>query len=493
MKNTPLVSVIMPVYNVEEYLKEAIDSIIGQTLEDFEFIIVDDASTDRSMTIIQSYTDKRIKVIHNKNNKGNYASRNIGLEEARGKYIAVMDADDRALPERLLTQYSYMEQHSEILACGSLFYINESIVSKPLSYPDIRAALLQNNCFLHPSLFIRAKAMKGINGYDEKYYYSSDYDLACRLSLAGKIVNLSDVLMEYRLHKEQISQKHAGEQKYYADDIRNRYRKEVLKNIPHISIVIPLRIESEERYENLHCVLQHLLRIPFVHIELLEADKERRFHYNHHERVRYRFIHDEEKVFYRTRYLNMLLKNAQYPIVGVWDADVLIPEHQLIASIWHILEGDVLCFPYDGDFRFLEKDRSRTIRKQPDELQRNDGFRLMGCPSVGGAFLVNRGRYLQAGGENEGFYGWGPEDVERVKRLEILELPIGRTQGSLYHLHHERKADIGIDNRKKAMHNQKVLLNTCKMSKAELTHVINKCQGIFSYLENLNDPANCHS
>lgn len=100
--------------------------------------------------------------------------------------------------------------------------------------------------------------------------------------------------------------------------------------------------------------------------------------------------------------------------------------------------------------------------------------------------LVNKTKYLEAGGENEGFYGWGPEDAERVKRLEILELPIARTKGLLYHLHHERKPDIGVDNRKKAQHNQKVLLNTCRQSKEELTKALKCHTGIFSYLDNHN-------
>jgi len=159
-------------------------------------------------------------------------------------------------------------------------------------------------------------------------------------------------------------------------------------SMPPVSIVIPLRIESTEREANLHCVLQYLLRSPFVYIDLLEADKERRFFFSHHERIRYRFVHDEAPVFYRTRYLNGLLRDALHSIVGIWDADVLIPEAQLIAGVWHILGGCVLCFPYNGTFRFLEKERSNAIRKNVDELQAGEGCCLLGRPSVGGAFLV---------------------------------------------------------------------------------------------------------
>lgn len=167
-------------------------------------------------------------------------------------------------------------------------------------------------------------------------------------------------------------------------------------SMPPVSIVIPLRIESTEREANLHCVLQYLLRSPFVYIDLLEADKERRFFFSHHERIRYRFVHDEAPVFYRTRYLNGLLRDALHSIVGIWDADVLIPEAQLIAGVWHILGGCVLCFPYNGTFRFLEKERSNAIRKNVDELQAGEGCCLLGRPSVGGAFLVNKTGYLEA-------------------------------------------------------------------------------------------------
>ena len=253
-----------------------------------------------------------------------------------------------------------------------------------------------------------------------------------------------------------------------------------------ISIVIPVRIDSTERKENLHCVLQYLLQTPFIYIDILEADQKQHFHFHPHERIRYRFIQDYETVFYRTRYLNILLKDARHVIVGIWDTDVLVPEKQLMDAINYIQKGCVLSFPYDGNFRFLDKEESQSIRKDMTILHEGMGHRLIGRPSVGGAFLVNKTKYLETGGENEGFYGWGPEDVERVKRLEILELPIARTKGALYHLHHERKPDIGVDNRKKARHNQKVLLNTCRQSKEELTKALKNHTGIFFYLENHN-------
>lgn len=249
-----------------------------------------------------------------------------------------------------------------------------------------------------------------------------------------------------------------------------------------ISIVIPVRIESQERENNLRCTIEYLLQSVFVHIDILEADKEQQFYFAPHKRIRYRFIKDYESVFYRTRYLNLLLKDALYPIVGIWDADVLIPEEQLIAAAEYIRKGCIMSFPYDGDFRFLAQDESKAVRDNIKILQQLQGKPLFKRPSEGGAFLVNRTKYLEVGGENEGFYGWGPEDVERVKRMEILELPVARVQGSLYHLYHIRKSDTRVDNSAKSQYNQKVLLNTCKMSKSELKYALKNCIGIFSYL-----------
>jgi hypothetical protein len=107
---------------------------------------------------------------------------------------------------------------------------------------------------------------------------------------------------------------------------------------------------------------------------------------------------------------------------------------------------------------------------------------LMKRPSVGGAFLVNKEKYLLAGGENENFYGWGPEDVERVKRMEILEYPIPRSKGSCYHLYHPRILETGVNKEELLTHNQKMLLNTCNKTKEELALLINNHAGIFSYL-----------
>jgi glycosyltransferase involved in cell wall biosynthesis len=117
--NTPSVTVLMSVFNGEKFLKEAIESILKQTFKDFVFLIIDDASTDRSVEIIRSYSDFRIQLIQNKNNLGLAASLNLGLAECKTPYVARMDADDISLPHRLKVQYEWMQKHPEVGVCGT--------------------------------------------------------------------------------------------------------------------------------------------------------------------------------------------------------------------------------------------------------------------------------------------------------------------------------------------------------------------------------------
>lgn len=241
-----------------------------------------------------------------------------------------------------------------------------------------------------------------------------------------------------------------------------------MKRATKVSIVIPLRVDSKERLDNLNFVLSLLLEQTCVEIDILEADVKQHFHLLCKEkRVRYRFVEDSDPVFYRTRYLNRLLLDARHPVAGVWDTDVIISPDQLQAAVEQIRLGSVMCFPYDGRFIFLNKEQSLVVRQDPSVLQKMDISYSM-RPSVGGAFLVDRENYLAAGGENERFYGWGPEDAERVKRLEILELPISRVEGPLFHLYHPRGMNSGFDGGERDKQNLQALIDTCRMTKEEL-------------------------
>ncbi|PXV65845.1 glycosyltransferase involved in cell wall biosynthesis [Dysgonomonas alginatilytica] len=222
---TPLVSVIMPVYNIEGFIKEAIHSILNQSYHNFEFIIINDGSTDNTSSMIREEKDSRIIYIDRAINKGNYNARNEGCRMAKGKYICVMDGDDIAMSNRLERQVQIMEEDTEILAMGTDFqFINTGYIQKkPKSYSLLKIFLLQNNMFLHPSLIIRNEVLAQVNYYNEEFYYSSDYDLMCKISLIGKVINTPDILMHYRIHEKQISSKDYFRQCHYADLIRIKY------------------------------------------------------------------------------------------------------------------------------------------------------------------------------------------------------------------------------------------------------------------------------
>jgi glycosyltransferase involved in cell wall biosynthesis len=223
-KSIPVISVIMPVFNSEKYLGKAIESILNQTFDNFEFIIINDGSTDGSKKIINKYNDNRMFFIDLEKNSGNYAARNLGLKAAIGKYICVMDSDDISLPHRLETQYNYMESNPEVAICGSQVNVPEDearILNHPKEYEQLKVFSLQNNFFFHPTLMIRNSFRKKHKlFYNEKYYYAADYDFLARAMKFAPVYNLSAILLSYRLHNNQITHQYYTKQQEYADEIR---------------------------------------------------------------------------------------------------------------------------------------------------------------------------------------------------------------------------------------------------------------------------------
>jgi len=200
----PTISVIMPVYNAEKYLVESIESILNQSLKNFEFIIINDGSKDKSLGIIKKYAkkDKRIILLNNSRNLGLQKTLNKGLEVARGKYVARMDADDISLPKRLEIQFNYMEDHLEIFLVGSSAIVIDGngnrlgIFKKFNNSSRIKKKLRKVNCIVHPSVMFRNNQI----AYREKFKTSEDYDLYLRIISSGKkITNLSDPLLMYRI------------------------------------------------------------------------------------------------------------------------------------------------------------------------------------------------------------------------------------------------------------------------------------------------------
>lgn len=203
----PEISVIMPVYNAEQFLDKSIRSILDQTFRNFEFIIIDDGSIDKSKTIIRGYQkkDKRIKLIRNIRNLGLQKTLNKGLNAARGKYIARMDADDISLLRRLEMQKKYLDKNKEIFLVGSSAIVIDKmgerlgVFRKYDNYKKVRKKLEKNNCIIHPSIMFRNKGFKYRTGFKA----SEDYDLYLRILSSGeRITNLPYFLIQYRITKE---------------------------------------------------------------------------------------------------------------------------------------------------------------------------------------------------------------------------------------------------------------------------------------------------
>lgn len=223
-----MVSVVMANYNTPiEFLKQAIDSILSQTFFNFEFIIIDDASTNGSKEFILSYSDPRIRLVKNQQNLGLTKSLNIGIDTAQGKYIVRMDSDDISLPERIENQVEYMEKNTDVFVCGTWFekFGVENIIRKPVIDDSemYRCQLLFSNTpitMCHPSVIVR-KAMldKYSIRYDESIIKSQDYALWVECSKYGKMAILKEVLLKYRTHNQQISIGHKKDQYKYAEYI----------------------------------------------------------------------------------------------------------------------------------------------------------------------------------------------------------------------------------------------------------------------------------
>lgn len=220
----PIVSVIMSAYNAEKFIANSIESILNQTLQEFELIIIDDASTDSTLKIIESYTDSRIIVLKNDFNKGQSTNLNKAIDMTRGKYVAKADADDICMPNRLEVQVKYLEEHPDISLISS--YMNsfgdEIVQFRPLLHDDdIRIRLLFKSVLPHPGFMMRLSDINKANiRYNNQFKYAQDYDFQARASDQLKLAVIPRVLIKYRIHGEQISVAKQDEQKYYANQVR---------------------------------------------------------------------------------------------------------------------------------------------------------------------------------------------------------------------------------------------------------------------------------
>lgn len=225
----PLVSVLISVYNGQDYLPQALDSLLGQTLTDLEIVAVDDGSTDGTWPLLQQYArrDGRLRPQQNPANLGLTRSLNRGLKEARGRYLARQDVDDLSEPQRLEAQAAFLEENPQVVLVGSDILVVDGqgrptgeIGFRPRGDSGIRRYMLLNNAFFHSTVLLRRQALvdHGL-AYDETLAYAQDFDLWSRLLEHGQGANLPLALVRFRRHGGQLSEKAWQAQQEVADRV----------------------------------------------------------------------------------------------------------------------------------------------------------------------------------------------------------------------------------------------------------------------------------
>lgn len=225
---TPKISIIMAVYNGGEFLSDSILSILNQTYKDFEFIIINDGSTDNSLKIVEDLqkNDGRIKIINNAQNLGLTKSLNVGFFASKGEYIARLDAGDISLPERIEKQVEFLDENKNIGLVGAWMYIinTKGEVLREIKYPTgdkkLKKALINYNPFVHSSIMIRREILPKMNIYDEDYKYTQDYKLYFDLYPYIEFANIPITLVKYRKSPNSITSRKNRSQMAFANKAR---------------------------------------------------------------------------------------------------------------------------------------------------------------------------------------------------------------------------------------------------------------------------------
>ncbi len=232
-KEFPLVSIILPMYNAEITIVECIDSILRQTYKNFEIIVIDDGSTDNSVSIVKAYKDERIKLYHYKHDYiGNL---NKAFSLCSGRYIARMDADDKMLPTRIEKQLNILENNPNVSVCCSSMKIMGKNTVNNFMYngiiPNLKIELLQGNFLLHPTIMMRKEVLSLGIKYRKNYIYAEDYKLWTELALKDVVFyNIAEPLVEYRLSNKQVSYIYREQQKMTAWLIRQDLLESLINN-----------------------------------------------------------------------------------------------------------------------------------------------------------------------------------------------------------------------------------------------------------------------
>lgn len=236
---TPVVSVVIPAYNAAVYLSAAVSSILGQSWRDLELIVVDDGSSDQTRDVLARFSDPRLRVIRHSVNRGMTAARNTGLREARGRYVAAMDSDDVAKHVRIERQVRFFKDRPDVVACGGAVElideagVSRGVIKRHAADPTLAAwSTLFLTPIVHPTLMIRRDVFERVGWYDESDAYGEDYGVYERLIGVGRIANLPDVLLWYRVSAAQATSRHADRQRADAERIGRRLIESVLAEPP---------------------------------------------------------------------------------------------------------------------------------------------------------------------------------------------------------------------------------------------------------------------
>jgi glycosyltransferase involved in cell wall biosynthesis len=252
--STPAISIILPVYNAAAYIEKTITSLLNQTFTDFELLIIDDGSTDNTIAVIKKFTDDRIKLIVNDKNLGLIKTLNKATALSKGRYIARMDADDIALPERLLLQKEFLDTHPDVsVVAGWINFIDEAgnetgvwdLDRRTNTTSTIEKSLLRENCIAHPTVMIRTVVLQKFL-YNEKQLHIEDYDLWLRLIASGhNIAKVQQLVLQYRVHTASITMSKLRKRNFFFKHLNCKY-KFVLNAIrkPQINIFVFLVFAS---------------------------------------------------------------------------------------------------------------------------------------------------------------------------------------------------------------------------------------------------------
>lgn len=255
----PLVSVIIPVYNGEEFIVEAIESVLNQTYQNIEIIVIDDKSTDGTLDRIKSYLDKskNIKLITNKVNVGIGKNRQIGIDAAKGKYICWQDADDISLPKRIELQVEYLERHPGVGVVGGFIrFFDEQGDGKTRRYAekdkDLRSSIFKYNPVAQPAAMYRAECFANVGGFNSDYRVSEDLEMLFRTGTRYEFANIQKVIVKYRQYQGSLTASKLREMEQVALAIRKAYKNHPKYNytisdgfyicLQKLSILLPTKL-----------------------------------------------------------------------------------------------------------------------------------------------------------------------------------------------------------------------------------------------------------